>query len=86
MLKQMTLTLGLIALPLGALALPNVGDAIGTTPEAVTAALEDSGCTLRKFEAEKGKIEAKCSDAEGREWEIYIDPASGYVTKVELDD
>lgn len=86
MLKTTLLVATLTTLPLSALALPNVGDKLGTTPQDVTTALAEMGCRVQEFEADKGKIEAECRDADGREWEIYLDPDTGMVTKVELDD
>ncbi len=75
------------AAPLAALAMPAVGDVVGTNPEAATAALKAAGCTLRGFEAEGGKIEAKCTDdATGKPMEVYIDPASGKVTRIKSGD
>lgn len=72
--------------PAAAFALPSVGDVVGTNPADAEDALELAGCKVRKFEAEGGKIEAKCADAQGKHWEVYIDPASGVVTKIKLDD
>jgi hypothetical protein len=73
--------------PAAALAMPAVGDVLGTTPAAVTAALEAAGCPVAKFEAEHGKVEAKCTEtATGKRWEIYIDPATGAVTRLKQDD
>ncbi len=72
--------------PLAAAAFPAVGDMVGTNPEEATKALEAAGCMSPMFEAEDGKIEAKCRDAENKKWEIYIDPTSGKVAKVKADD
>jgi len=41
---------------------------------------------VREFEAEDGKIEAKCVDANRKYWEVYIDPKTGTVTKIKSDD
>ena len=41
---------------------------------------------VKEFEAEDGKIEAKCTDAENKLWEVYIDPKSGKVTNVKNED
>ncbi|TRD16640.1 PepSY domain-containing protein [Palleronia caenipelagi] len=86
MLKSLTLAATLTALPLAAFAMPTVGDTVGTNPTDATAALAEAGCMVDEFEAEDGKIEAKCKDADGKEWEVYIDPASGKVVKIEEDD
>ncbi|TXI03794.1 MAG: PepSY domain-containing protein [Pseudorhodobacter sp.] len=81
------LALGLTLTPFAALALPAVGDVVGTTPEAATAALEAAGCKVESFEAEDGKIEAKCTDAAtGKLAEIYIDPKTGAVAEVKAGD
>lgn len=84
--KLIPLATALVLAPLAALALPQVGDILGTNPTDVTAALEKAGCPVQKFEAEGGKIEAKCLDAEKKRWEVYIDPRTGAVTKVKQDD
>lgn len=81
------LALGLTLAPFAAMALPVVGDVVGTTPEAATAALEAAGCKVTAFEAEDGKIEAKCTDAAtNAAMEIYIDPKTGAVTEVKSGD
>jgi hypothetical protein len=86
MRKLIPLATALALVPMAALALPQVGDILGTNPTDATAALEKAGCTVQKFESEDGKIEAKCLDAEKRRWEIYIDPRTGAVTRVKQDD
>jgi hypothetical protein len=81
------LTFALALSPLAAFALPVVGDVMGTTPETATAALEAAGCKVNSFEAEDGKIEAKCTETTtGKTWEIYIDPKTGAVAEVKSDD
>ena len=73
--------------PVAALAMPAIGDMIGTEPEAAKAALEAAGCTVDEFEAEDGKIEAKCKDtATGQDMEVYLDPASGKVVDIKAED
>jgi hypothetical protein len=73
--------------PMAALAMPVVGDMIGTDPETAKAALEKAGCMVDEFEAEDGKIEAKCKDtATGKDMEVYIDPASGKVVDIKAED
>jgi Peptidase propeptide and YPEB domain len=88
MMRTILLTLTLAALtPMAALALPAVGDMIGTDPETAKVALEKAGCMVDEFEAEDGKIEAKCKDsATGKDMEIYIDPASGNVVEIKDED
>lgn len=87
MTRSLILALGLSLSPLAALALPAVGDVVGTNPEDATAALKAAGCDVQEFEAEDGKIEAKCIDtATGKSMEIYIDPKTGAVTEIKDED
>lgn len=87
MFRAFQLAVGLAALPLSALAMPAVGDVVGTNPTDATAALAKAGCSVTAFEAEMGKIEAKCTDAAtGTLVEVYIDPKSGAVTEVKAGD
>lgn len=86
MTKTLLLALTLSAAPLAALALPAVGDIVGTNPTDATAALQASGCMVQEFEAEDGKIEAKCTDADKKLWEVYIDPKTGAVTEIKAED
>ncbi|WP_103258139.1 PepSY domain-containing protein [Tabrizicola aquatica] len=73
--------------PFAALAMPVVGDVIGTDPATATAALEKAGCKVVEFEAEDGKIEAKCTDtATNKLMEVYLDPASGKVVEIKAED
>jgi hypothetical protein len=79
--------LALTSLPMAAMAMPVVGDMVGTDPDTAKAALEKAGCTVNEFEAEDGKIEAKCTDtATQTAMEVYIDPASGKVTDIKAED
>jgi hypothetical protein len=85
-LKLLTI-LALTSMPVAALAMPAVGDMIGTEPEAAKAALEKAGCPVTEFEAEDGKIEAKCKDAvTGQAMEVYLDPATGKVVEIKAED
>lgn len=86
MLKYITLAATMTLAPLAALAMPAVGDVVGTSPEAASAALAAAGCTVDEFEAEGGKIEAKCKDAAGKMFEVYIDPKTGAVTEIKDGD
>lgn len=86
MLKTTLAALALSALPFAALAMPVVGDVVGTNPTDATAALEKAGCAVQSFDAEDGQIEAKCLDAEKKLFEIYIDPASGAVTQIKSEE
>jgi hypothetical protein len=77
----------LASTPMAALAMPVVGDMIGTDPDTAKAALEKAGCMVDEFEAEDGKIEAKCKDAAtGKDMEVYIDPATGKVADIKAED
>ncbi|MBL9075833.1 PepSY domain-containing protein [Tabrizicola sp.] len=79
--------LALSSLPVAAVAMPVVGDMIGTDPDTAKAALEKAGCTVSAFEAEDGKIEAKCTDiATQKPMEVYIDPATGKVADIKSED
>lgn len=79
--------LALTSLPMAAMAAPAVGDMIGTDPETAKAALEKAGCTVSAFEAEDGKIEAKCTDtASNKPMEVYIDPATGKVADIKSEE
>jgi Peptidase propeptide and YPEB domain len=78
--------LTLTSLPMAAFAAPAVGDMIGTDPDTAKAALEKAGCTVSAFEAEDGKIEAKCTDtATKAAMEVYIDPATGKVADIKAE-
>lgn len=86
-LAALTLAAMPLLTPVAALAMPAVGDMIGTDPETAKVALEAAGCPVDEFEAEDGKIEAKCTDAAtGHAMEVYIDPASGKVTEIKDED
>ena len=79
--------LALTSLPMAAVAMPVVGDMIGTNPETAKAAREKAGSTVNTFEAEDGKIEAKCTDtATSKVMEVYIDPATGKVAEIKSED
>ncbi len=84
--NALILALSLTALPMAALAMPVVGDILGTNPTDATAALEKAGCKVAEFEAEDGKIEAKCTDEAGKMWEVYIDPKTGAVTQIKGEE
>ena len=83
-MKPSILLSALLALtPMAALAMPQAGDVVGTNPDDAKAALEKAGCTVNAFEAEGGKIEAKCTDtATNKDMEVYIDPKTGAVTDI----
>lgn len=85
MTKTILLATAFLAAPIMASAMAAVGDHVGNTPDQASVALAEAGCTVTKFGAEDGKIEAKCTDANNAHWEVYIDPASGDVVKVKED-
>ena len=86
MFRNVILALALVA-PVAAFAMPKVGDVVGTNPEEAKAAIEKAGCMVDEFEAEDGKIEAKCKDSEtGKDMEVYIDPKTGAVTDIKAED
>lgn len=72
------------ATPTLALAL-EIGAPVGTTPDAVRAALVADGYDVRKIEAEDGQIEAYALK-DGQRFEIYVDPATGAVSGIKLED
>lgn len=87
LLLAVVLSTAALAAPISAFALPVVGDIVGTNPKDATAALEKVGCKVDAFEAEGGKIEAKCTDtATNKLVEIYIDPKTGAVAEVKSGD
>lgn len=86
MTRILTLALALGAAPFAAQAMPALGDILGTNPADASAALEKAGCPVSEFEAEDGKIEAKCIEtATSKHWEVYIDPKTGAVVKISED-
>ncbi len=81
------LAVALSVAPMAALAMPDVGDIVGTNPTDASAALQSAGCKVTKFEAEGGKIEAKCIEsASNKNWEVYIDPKTGAVVDMKNYD
>jgi hypothetical protein len=87
-MKKLLLSVTLATLaPMAAMAMPVVGDVVGTDPDTAKVALENAGCMVDEFEAEDGKIEARCKDsATGKDMEVYIDPASGAVVDIKGED
>ncbi|MEI4487943.1 PepSY domain-containing protein [Frigidibacter sp. MR17.14] len=84
-IRAAALAAAITALPALAMAMPKVGDKVGNPTEA-KAALEAAGCMTPEFEAEDGKIEAKCHDAAKKLYEVYIDAKTGTVAKVKEND
>lgn len=77
----------LILSPFAALAMPAIGDIVGTNADDVRAAMDKAGCAVESFESEGGKVEAVCKDAAtGAMMEVVIDPVSGAVTAITNKD
>ncbi|WP_309664264.1 PepSY domain-containing protein [Tabrizicola sp.] len=86
LLLAITLVSASLAAPM-AFAMPALGDIVGTNPTDATTALETAGCKVTEFEAEGGKIEAKCTDtATNTAIEVYIDPKTGAVVEIKSGD
>ncbi|HQU67124.1 MAG TPA: PepSY domain-containing protein [Albidovulum sp.] len=84
---KLILAAALVATPMAVFAMPKVGDVVGTKPEDATAALEKAGCKVGAYEAEGGKVEAKCTETgTGKTWEVYIDPKTGAVVDMKETD
>lgn len=60
---KLILAAAIVAAPMAVMAMPNVGDVVGTKPDDATAALEKAGCNVSAHGAEGGKVEAKCTVA-----------------------
>lgn len=76
--------IALLALASPALAEDVTTDSVlGTTIEAVQAALTAMGYEVRKAEMEDGEIEVYFV-RDGQMGEVYVDPSDGHVTKLEL--
>ena len=86
MKTKLLIALALAALPFAANAMPAVGDDVGTNPTDAKAALAKAGCEVKAFEAENGRIEARCTDAAQKSWEVYINPKTGKVADVKSGD
>jgi len=83
MTRKILLALALTATPLAAMAMPQVGDVVGTNPTAASKALKEAGCDLKNFEAEDGMIEALCRDSATNQLAaIVIDPKTGAVAAI----
>jgi hypothetical protein len=61
---------------------PVVGSVLGKDEPAIRAALQAEGWTVKSVEDEDGKLEVKATK-ENRRMEVYVDRATGAVTKVE---
>ena len=86
--RRLTLAAAAAALTLpAALALAAVtkGDYAGKTEGEIIQSLEQQGYSVRKVETEDGYLEAYAL-LDGQRYEIYVDPETGKVVKVEKDD
>ena len=68
-----------------ALAAVSEGDYAGKTEDEITKSLEAQGYKVRKIETEDGYLEAYAL-LDGQRFEIYVDPETGKVAKIKLDD
>ena len=84
-MKKLLLAAGLAAsLPAVALAL-SPGDTLGTIADEIRASLTEQGWDVRKLEMDDGRFEAYA--VMGTQMvEVYVDPTTGKVVKVEADD
>ena len=83
--RIMTAAAVALALPVGlALAGAAPGDYAGKTEAEITASLQQQGYEVRKIETEDGYLEAYARK-DGKRFEIYVDPTSGKVAKIEED-
>jgi hypothetical protein len=77
----------LLLIPISAMAMPVVGDVVGTGADVVRAALEKAGCVVSAFEAEDGMVEVICTEtATSNVWDISIDPASGAIAEIKASE
>jgi len=87
MKSMIVLVLTLAAAPVGAWAMPVVGDVVGTSAEAAKAALAKAGCPATRFEAEDGTVEAICTDdSTQKAWDISIDPKTGAILDIKTSN
>ena len=75
----------LMSLPLAAWADLTAGDTVGKTPAEIRASLESLGYVVKEIEIEDDEIEAEVT-MNGEELELEIDPATGKVAEIELED
>jgi len=61
------------------------GATLGKTADEIKATLTAQGYEVRKVKPEDGALEAYAVK-DGKKYEIYVDPASGAVTKVSDED
>lgn len=76
----------LVAVPLGlAAASEMVGTQAGKSADEIKASLAAQGYEVRKVKPDDGKLEAYAVK-DGKLYEIYVDPATGAVTKIKEED
>lgn len=61
------------------------GDYVGKTKAEIAESLEQQGYEVRKVEEEDGNLEAYAV-LDRQRFEIYVDPQTGNVVKIEQDD
>lgn len=87
MKRSVMLSLALILAPLAAMAMPVVGDNVGTGADTVKAALEKAGCVVSSLESEGGKVEAICTEtATSKAWDVSVDPTSGLIVAIKASE
>ena len=76
-----------LALPLGFAAASSEldGASVGKTSDEITASLTAQGYEVRKIKPEDGMLEAYVLK-DGKRFELYVDTATGKVTKVKAED
>ncbi|MGI9391087.1 MAG: PepSY domain-containing protein [Boseongicola sp.] len=72
-------------IPAAAFANFAVGDSIGTDLDEIRAKFEAQGYTVTEIEVEDGEIEVEYV-LDGQEYEVTLNPDSGEVLEVELED
>ncbi|MEP3277769.1 MAG: PepSY domain-containing protein [Stappiaceae bacterium] len=84
-IKTIAVALAFVTAPTLALAEISVGDSVGKTEVEIRSALTKQGYSVEEIEQEDGKFEAEVA-LNGEKFEIEIDPQSGDVLEVEIDD
>ena len=82
MKRTMSLAAVLFATAAPVLAMPSIGDVLGTTLTDTTAALAQQGLTMTEYDLDDGRIEVTAHDDATRV-ELYLDPTTGAVTRIE---
>lgn len=83
MKRTLLTTAALIALAAPALALPGIGDVIGTTLAEAGTALSAQGLTMTEYDVDDGRIEITAHD-DAQRVELNLDPATGAVTRMSI--